>query len=272
MEITDIDLKNLTDKGFIIKRNILNEEEVNTIKKIILKNKAGKGGSETYYPANSKQLAIKLLKLDIQRYLSAIFFLKIKKKLELDKIASLFFGEPAELLMLDGYHNPISDNHILPWHSDQAYSGALNVEKINSPDFFYLKFFFYLTDVSPNNGCTSYIPGSHKITYAVRSCLYEKKIEYQPFWSIKDLVNIIKKKENYNKIKQKLSSEYELITFLTNAEKCISNNLCTDYDFCAGPGDLLIFNEGGVHKGSNPTKNDRVVLRYLYIKSKQVNN
>ena len=272
MQITDIELKNLNTKGFIIKKNILNEGEVNRIKKIILKNKVGKGGSETYYPANNKQLAIKLLKLDIERFLSAVFFLKIKKKLELDKFASIFFGEPAKLLMLDGYHNPISENDILPWHSDQAYSGKLNVEKINSPDLFYFKFFFYLTNVSPNNGCTSYIPGSHKITYAVRSCLFEKKIKYQPFWSIKDLVNIIIKKENYNEIKQKLSSENELINFLKIAENCISNNSFSDYDFHAGPGDVLIFNEGGVHKGSNPTKNERVVLRYLYSKAKQVNN
>ena len=100
----------------------------------------------------------------------------------------------------------------------------------------------------------------------------KKKIEYQPFWSIKDLVNIINKRENYNEIKQKLSSEFELTTFLKNAEKCISNNSCSDYDFYAGPGDVLIFNEGGVHKGSNPTKNERVVLRYLYSKAKQVNN
>ena len=272
MQITDIDLKNLTEKGFIIKRNILNEDEINRIKKIILKNRAGKGGIETYYPANNKQLAIKLLKFDIQRFLSAIFFLKIKKKLELDKIASIFFSEPAKLIMLDGYHNPISENDILPWHSDQAYGGKLNVEKINSPDLFCLKFFFYLTDVGPNNGCTSYIPGSHKITYAVRSCLFEKKIKYQPFWSINELVSIIKKKENYNKIKQKLSSEYELTTFLANAKKCISDNLFSEYDFHAKPGDVLIFNEGGVHRGSNPTKNERIVLRYLYNKIKKVNN
>ena len=183
-----------------------------------------------------------------------------------------FFGERAELTMLDAYHNPISNNYILPWHSDQAYSGKSYVEKIISPDFFFLKFFFYLTDVGPNNGCTSYIPSSHKITYAVRSCLYEKKIKYQPFWSIKDLVSIIIKKENYNKIKEKLSSEYELTTFLSNAEKCVSNTLCNDFDFFAEPGDVLIFNEGGLHRGSNPTKNERVVLRYLYSKAKQVNN
>ena len=272
MQITDADLKDLNDKGFLIKKNVLNKEEVNRIKAIILKQKSGKGGKNSYYPSNYRTLLIKILKLDIERFLSAIFFLKVKKKLELDKFASIFFGEQAELRMLDAYHNPISENDILPWHSDQAYSGKLNVEKINSPDLFYFKFFFYLTNVSPNNGCTSYIPGSHKITYAVRSCLYEKKIEYQPFWLIKDLVNIINKKENYNEIKQKLSSEFELTTFLKNAEKCISNNSCSDYDFYAGPGDVLIFNEGGVHKGSNPTKNERVVLRYLYSKAKQVNN
>ena len=268
MQITDADLKDLNDKGFLIKKNVLNKEEVNRIKAIILKQKSGKGGKNSYYPSNYRTLLIKILKFDIERFLSAIFFLKVKKKLELDKFASIFFGERAELTMLDAYHNPISENDILPWHSDQAYSGKLNVEKINSPDLFYIKFFFYLTNVSPNNGCTSYIPGSHKITYAVRSCLYEKKIEYQPFWMIKDLVNIIIKKENYNKIKQKLSSEYELTTFLTNAEKCISNNSYSNYDFYAEPGDCFIFNEGGVHKGSNPTKNERVVLRYLYSKVK----
>ena len=174
--------------------------------------------------------------------------------------------------MIDGYHNPISENDILPWHSDQAYSGRLNVEKINSPDLFNFKFFFYLTNVGPSNGCTSYIPGSHKITYAVRSCLFEKKIKYQPFWSIKDLINIIIKKENYKEIKQKLSSENELTNFLNIAESCISNNSFSGYDFYAGPGDVLIFNEGGVHRGSNPTKNERVVLRYLYTKTKQVDN
>jgi hypothetical protein len=272
MQIKDIDLKNLNDNGFIIKKNILNNSEVDKIKKIIMNNKLGKGGSETYYPANSKQLAIKLLTLDFKKFFSGIFFLTIKKKLDLDKKASIFFGERAKLLMLDGYHNQISNNEILPWHSDQAYSGNLNVEKIYSPDLFYFKFFFYLTKVSPNNGCTSYIPGSHKITYAVRSCLFEKKIKYQPFWSINDLVSIINKKENYNQIKQKLSSENELVSFLNKAEKCISNKLISDYDFYAEPGDVLIFNEGGVHRGSNPTKNERVVLRYLYKRVNQVNN
>ena len=103
------------------------------------------------------------------------------------------------------------------WHSDQAYSGKHNVEKIKSPDIFYLKFFFYLTNVGPNNGCTSYIPCSHKITYAVRSCLFEKKIKYEPFWSLHDLVKFIKKKDNYKLIVEKLETENQMDDFLSNA-------------------------------------------------------
>ena len=114
MEITDIDLKNLNDQGFIIKKNILNDFEIDRIKTEISKNKSGKGGIETYYPSNSKQLTIKLLKFDIKKFFSALYFLKIKNKLKLDKTASLFFGETAKLSMLDGYHNPISNNDILP--------------------------------------------------------------------------------------------------------------------------------------------------------------
>ena len=143
MQITDIDFKNLNEKGFIIKKNILDDFEINRIKNEILKNKEGKGGGETCYPVNSKQLIIKLLKLNVKKFLSSLFFLKIKKKLNLDKTASYFFGEEAILSQLDGYHNPVSNNDILPWHSDQAYSGKLNVETINRPDLFYLKFFFY---------------------------------------------------------------------------------------------------------------------------------
>ena len=175
MQITDFDLKELDNNGFVLKKNILSGSEINIIKKIILNQKPGKGGKNSYYPSNYRELLIKILKFDIKRFFSALFFLNIKKKLKLDQIASNFFREPAKLLMLDAYHNPISNSDILPWHCDAAYSDELNVEKINSPDLFYLKFFFYLTNVSPNNGCTSYIPGSHKITYALRSCLFEKK-------------------------------------------------------------------------------------------------
>ena len=47
--------------------------------------------------------------------------------------------------------------------------------------------------------------------------------------------------------------------------KFIDENKDTDkYDYSANPGDMIIFDEGGVHRGSKTLKNERVVLRYLY--------
>jgi hypothetical protein len=46
----------------------------------------------------------------------------------------------------------------------------------------------------------------------------------------------------------------------------MSNNSKSFFDFNATPGDLLIFDEGGLHRGTKPSSNERVVLRYLYSK------
>lgn len=267
MEISDLDLKKLNDDGFILKKNILSNFEINKIRHIILNcGKEGKGGNETYFPSNFIKLLIKSMKLDFNKTSAGLFFLSLKKKLNLDVLANKFFNKKSRLLMIDGYYNKKTDIEILPWHSDQSYSGAKSVKNIKSPDFYFLKFFFYLTEVGSNNGCTSYIPNSHKITYAVRSCLFNREIEYEPFWSLKDLINLIKKKKNYEIIKKKLNDDKLLDDFLIRGNNCINNKLFTDYDFHANPGDVLIFNETGIHKGSNPSNNDRIVLRYLYSK------
>jgi hypothetical protein len=154
----------------------------------------------------------------------------------------------------------------------KAYSGKENVVEIRSPDIYYLKFFFYLTNVGPNNGCTCYMPRSHKITYAVRSCLFEKKIKYEPFWSLSDLAKFIKKKENYNLILEKLDSKSQLNEFFNYTDLILSNPEKSFFDFQASPGDLLIFNDSGVHRGSRPSINTRVALRYLYKKNSFKNN
>lgn len=265
MEISDLDFEKLNNDGFILKKNILSNIEINKIKQIILNNSTeGKGKEETYYPSNLLKLLIKTLKFDFKKTLAGIFFLRLKKKLNLDFLANKFFNKKSQLLMIDGYYNKKTSIEILPWHSDQAYSGAKSVKKIRPPDFYCLKFFFYLTEVGSNNGCTSYIPNSHKITYAVRSCLFNKEIKYEPFWSLNELINIIKKESNYEKIKLKLNNDKLLDEFLAKGDKCVNNKHITDFDFNANPGDILIFNETGVHRGSNPFYNDRIVLRYLY--------
>ena len=266
MNFSNQEFNILDNDGLILKKNILEKEDINKIKKIILDQPDGKGVRESHYSISISSLLIKLLKLDFKKIKESLYLLDVKNRLKLDFISNTFFKIESNLVMMDGYWNSITESAILPWHSDQAYSGEKDVKNIASPDIFYLKFFFYLTNVGPNNGCTSYIPCSHKITYAVRSCLFEKKIKYEPFWELKDLVKFIKKKENYNHILEKLESKEQLNDFFLKADMILTNPEKNYFDFQASPGDLLIFNDGGVHRGSKPSITERVALRYLYSK------
>ena len=110
----------------------------------------------------------------------------------------------------------------------------------------------------------SYIPQSHKIGYAIRKGIYEKKISYEPYWNLKDLRKIVKKKdnlkyfENYFKDKSFIEKFFDLTKFIEND----SND--SEFDYSAKAGSAIIFNEGGAHKGSKNMFTDRMVLRYLY--------
>ena len=44
----------------------------------------------------------------------------------------------------------------------------------------------------------------------------------------------------------------------------LEDNKHSNYDYEAKAGDAVIFNEGGIHRGSKPTINDRLVLRYFF--------
>ena len=50
----------------------------------------------------------------------------------------------------------------------------------------------------------------------------------------------------------------------------IENNVDTDkYDYSAKAGTIVIFDEGGVHRGTKATISDRMVLRYFYSLKKK---
>ena len=167
--------------------------------------------------------------------------------------------------MIDAYKSPISDKEVLPWHIDKAYEGAqIQSMPFHHPDSCCIKFFIYLTEVGPNNGCTSYIPGSHKITYALRKGIYEKKISYSPHWKLDDLIKFIEHHNNISYFKNYFQGSKILDQFLDNAKKDYRDK----YDFRMSPGDAIIFDEGGVHKGSKTLINERIVLRYLFFRKK----
>ena len=98
----------------------------------------------------------------------------------------------------------------------------------------------------------------------MRKGIFEKKINYQPYWSLNDLIKTIKIEANYNYIKNFLGSEKELEEFFKQSEIAIKDLDTNKFDFNANAGDVIIFNDGGVHRGSKVLKSERIVLRYLY--------
>ena len=46
------------------------------------------------------------------------------------------FGKKSKLRYIDAYYSKISNKEILPWHTDQAYSGKMNISNFNNPNDF----------------------------------------------------------------------------------------------------------------------------------------
>lgn len=251
----------IREKGIVKIDNFLDDNEINKISNIIKFYSAPKNTPNSYFPANFQTLLLKICKLNFTGFFHSLEILKLSQKKKLSYLANEFFEKKSKLSFVDAYYSKISKQDVLPWHTDQAYSGKKDVTNFNNPDGFFLKIFVYLTDVGPDDGCMSYIKGSHKIGYAIRKAIFEKKISYQPYWSIKDFKKIIidnkKYFENYFKNSQILEN------FLIQT-KNLENDNKKVYGYSAKAGTAIVFDEGGVHRGSRPQNIDRMVLRFLY--------
>ena len=194
-----------------------------------------------------------------------IKILKLARTKKLKLIADEIFGKKSYLNFIDGYYSPISDKPVLPWHTDQAYHGAEKKTKgFVNPDHLYLKIFIYLTDVNTNNGCMSYIPFSHKVGYAIRKGIFEKKIKYKPYFTLKEFRDFIKHEDNNSYIKDQIQNDDLIDKLLLKTEFIESGKDSNEFDYKMSAGDAIIFDEGGVHKGSKTLYSERMVLRYLY--------
>mgnify|MGYP005997136953 FL=1 len=107
----------------------------------------------------------------------------------------------------------------------------------------------------------SYIPKSHKIAYEVRKGIFNKDISYQPYWSLEDFRNIIEVNLDYFNEKVGVKT---IENFLEETKFQDTINTTNKFDYNAEAGTMIIFDEGGIHKGSKPTLNDRMVVRYLF--------
>tara|TARA_B100000941_G_C28416768_1_gene506538 strand:+ start:172 stop:975 length:804 start_codon:yes stop_codon:yes gene_type:complete len=251
--------------GIIRLENFLSKEELSDLKKIVKFYSAPKSSKNSYWPTNNKLLLYKILKLDFVKFKFSLKILNFEKNKKLKDIADKFYGSKSYLRFIDAYYSPVSNKNIIDWHTDQAYHGDKNPEKYVNPDHYFLKIFIYLTDVNPLNGCMSYIPGSHKIGYAIRKGIFEKKISYRPYWHLKDFRKLIMSEENKEYFQNYFKNQkYLLEKFLDITNNLTNQSSSHNFDYTLKAGSAIIFDEGGVHKGSKTLQQDRMVLRYIY--------
>ena len=270
--------KEIKEKGVVSIDNLLDNEDLKNILKIVQEPK--KGSTESYYPVYLSQYVSKLIKLDFKKINNSFFFKKVAKRLNFKKISESVFGTKAELQMIDCYHNKQSNDQILSWHND---IGIKDSKNINSLKNFYsatkatfsnnqigsargIKFFIYLTDVKSDNGSLAVIPYSDKIVKSICSLITKIKIDPISFWSLKNLRDLVNQKNIQDLLCEDIQQEI-IDNFLKNT-KFIENEVAdtTQFDYQMNKGGAVIFDELSVHRGSAPKKTDRIVLRFVYKK------
>jgi len=268
----------IKEKGVVSINNLLNKKELEDI--LYFVKKPLKGSSQSYYPTNFRQYLTKILKLDFKKINNSLYLKRLANKLNFKKISEISFGSKAELQMIDCYHNKQSNKQILSWHNDIGIYDNQNPKALKT---FYeaadatfikkkpgnargIKFFIHLTDVKSDNGSLAVIPYSAKIVKSISKLILSKKINPVSFWSLKNLRDLVAQKSVQSLLNDQIQEE-KILKFLQYT-KFIENDTpdTSEFDFNLKKGGAVIFDELSVHRGSAPSKTDRIVLRFVYKK------
>lgn len=218
--------KDLEDNGYIIFDNILSSEEVNILVNDFLK-------IEGHYTSDSNLKSRKKI-LDLNNPQSVKFYYNSQDVINSTNVHKILFDCSIinfAQLYLNSY--PIIDN-ISAWWSFPAGNPDKNAAQwwhfdLDRPKW--LKFFFFLTDCTIENGAHCFVKGSHKnngIPWSLRKKGYERLDD-----------NDVEK--NFSKI--------DII------------------DIIAKKGSLLIEDTRGLHKGRNLIKGNRFLIQVQYSSS-----
>ena len=263
-------------------------ELANNVLKNVRNSEYAKGDRSGYFPVNLRNIIVKLLKFEFGKLKKSFLLKKIAKDLQFKKIAEKIFDHEAELYMLDSYYSKKSNEFVIPWHNDIGYhdendkffgfgstnkdsfyeaaDSTINLKKSKNNYGRGIKFFIFMTDVESKNGCMSSIPCSHHIARAITSLILEKKIKLEAYWHLKDLRALVLKNPIKNLLRDKVGNE-KLNIFLNSSEFTEQNAGDTSmFDYKMKKGGAVIFDELVVHRGAEPSKHARLVLRYLYHK------
>jgi hypothetical protein len=251
--------REVQNNGIMKIDNFLNQEDINLIEKIYGNKKNTKGASTSYiYRSKKKYFLLKnILSFKFLTFLNSLKMINLSKRLKLNELASKVLQKQTKLQTIDCYYSEISEDPVVDWHVDHH-------REFLNPNHYSVKFFVYLNDVTSNNGCLGYIPGSHKILYNLKSGIFNGKIKFKTFFTLKNLRELIFDDYYRNYLETKMDKK--LIDNFLNQTNFINDDGkdTLKYDFSIKKGGALIFNESGVHRGSKITKNNRLVLRFLY--------
>lgn len=253
----------LKEKGITSNLNWLSSDEISFIKNHTLKLNKKKGDKQSHLPISNFSFFLKLAKIQFRDVALGLYLKNLSKKLQLNEISNQYFNAKSKLVNMDFYVSKKSNSPVLDWHVDKAYSGRKDVSNFVKAEDFGLKFIFYLTDVTFDNGCLKYIPFSNKIAFALKKGIFNKEIQYSPYWKVSDFSNLVKLNEN---IVLKYVDKESLHKFYEFVEKLGHTQFQKKFSHEIQKGGAVIFDESGVHKGTEPKYNDRLIFRYIFKK------
>jgi len=251
--------------GFCKIDNLLDATDLNLLDEIGKIYISEKGNNFGKFAFSKRSLLLKILRLDLRKLYYSLKLKAISEKYNFREISSRVLGTKTNLINIDTYFNDLSSEPVLDWHCDLSNKSMFKKGKIVNPDMVSIKFFFYLSDVYSENGCLSYIPGSHRIVKELGRLIFNKEIDYEYYWSLKALVNVIKKNHIRKKLENTLTN-YQVEDFLKKSDYILIKDKNNIFDLPMKKGGLIIFDEYGVHRGSKIRYFPRKVLRFFYRK------
>jgi hypothetical protein len=169
---------------------------------------------------------------------------------------------------IDAYFTKSSPDDIIHWHCDQSFGGApypsdyFNGRSANISINPVGKLIIYLTDVDFKNGALSYIPGSQKISVAIRKLISRGFVKYSPFHDLKDALLFVNQHEEAL-VQFNLVDSRSLALFKENAVRALGG--VAEFSLPLRRGDGVIFNDLGYHMASAAKLDDRLVIRLFFF-------
>lgn len=176
---------------------------------------------------------------------------------------SSFFGDPNLRALITNYmkkdwcvsdvlsaESPQAETIILGWHTDAS------APTLDNLDFYRVKLFIYLEDTMEENGCFSFVPGSHKVVHFVQKAMFDGVIPRRPVQAWAEFIVAC------DDLKGKMPADLWAIVEDMRA-RIKSDDCCTDgYDLPCPAGSIIIFDDRSMHRAGIPSGGPRSVLRY----------